>query len=255
MNDLFNLEGNVALVTGAAKGLGLHFAKVLAENGAEVIVTARQEKALEGAVAEIAKSGGKVGGIAMDVTNPNSIIEAFVSVEENFGPVTVLVNNAGIAGGHSLLRTEEEDWDRVMDTNLKGAWLVAKEAAQRMIEMDIGGSIINVASIMGLRVAGGVGAYAASKAGLIHMTRAMALEWARYGIRVNALAPGYIETDMNGEFLKSESGQKLLARIPQRRFGKKRELNGPLLLLASDASSLMTGSVITADGGHLISSL
>ncbi len=255
MNDLFNLEGNVALVTGAARGLGLHFAKVLAANGAEVIVTARQDEALESAVAGIAVSGGKAGGVVMDVTKPDSILDAFASVEENFGPVTIVVNNAGLAGSKTLLKTEEEDWDQVMDTNLKGAWLVAKEAAQRMIEMDISGSIINVASIMGLRVAGGVGAYGASKAGLIHMTRTMALEWARHGIRVNALAPGYIETDMNAKFLKSETGQRLLARIPQRRFGKKRELDGPLLLLASDASSLMTGSVITVDGGHLISSL
>ena len=179
---------------------------------------------------------------------------AFAAAEERLGPVTVLVNNAGLTVTKPLLEHDEADWDKVMDTNLKGAWLVAQEAARRMAAAG-GGNIINIASILGLRVAGTVPAYCASKAGLIHLTRVMALELVRYGIRVNALAPGYIETDINRDFFAGEAGQRLIKRIPQRRLGQLEDLDGALLYLASDASRYMTGSVVTVDGGHMVSSL
>jgi NAD(P)-dependent dehydrogenase (short-subunit alcohol dehydrogenase family) len=169
--------------------------------------------------------------------------------------VDLVVNNAGQAVLRPLLEQEEKDWDAVVDTNLKGAWLVAQEGARRMVAGGRPGAIVNVASITGERVAGGVAPYCASKAGLIHLTRAMALELARHGVRVNALAPGYIETELNRDFLASPAGERLLARIPQRRFGRPEELVGPLLLLASDAGAFITGSVLAVDGGHLVSSL
>ena len=167
----------------------------------------------------------------------------------------MIVNNAGLAVSRPLLSRTEADWDSVLDTNLKGAWLVAQEGARRLVAAKRGGSIVNIASITGERVAGAVAPYCTSKAGVMHLTRAMALELARHGIRVNALAPGYVQTELNRDFLASEAGERLRARIPQRRFGRADELDGPLLLLASDAGAYLTGSVVFADGGHLVSSL
>jgi NAD(P)-dependent dehydrogenase (short-subunit alcohol dehydrogenase family) len=254
VSDLFRLDGKCALVTGASGSLGRHFAHVLAEAGAAVVLAARRLDRLEAIAAEIIAAGGKAMAVALDVTDGAGIGAAFTAAEERLGPVSVLVNNAGIAVTQPFLEHHEADWDTVMDTNLKGAWLVAREAASRMAAAG-GGNIVNIASILGLRVAGSVAAYAASKAGLIHLTKAMALELARNGIRVNALAPGYIETDLNREFFAGDAGRRLIQRIPQQRLGQPGDLDGALLFLASDASRYMTGEIIAVDGGHLVSSL
>lgn len=252
----WRLDGRRALVTGASSGLGLHFAKVLADAGAEVILAARRADKLLTEVERLRDGGAKVHCVAMDVTDKQSVKNAFDDAEKlTGGHMDILVNNAGLSGESFFLKLEEEEWDTVMDTNLKGAYLVGREAAKRLAAAKQPGSIINIASILGLRVAGAVAPYCASKAGLIHLTKAMALELARNGIRVNAIAPGYIETDLNREFFASETGQKLVARIPQRRLGQAVELDGPLLLLASEAGSYMTGAVIEIDGGHLCSTL
>ena len=254
MSDLFSLDGQCALVTGASGSLGRHFAIVLARAGAAVALAARRLDELEIIAAEIRAAGGAATAIALDVTDAGSIATAFSAAEEKLGPITLLVNNAGVAVTKPLLEYDEADWDKVMDTNLKGAWLVAQEAARRMVEAG-GGNIINIASILGLRVIGGVSAYCASKAGLIHLTKAMALELGPHGVRVNTLAPGYIETDLNRDFFASNAGRSLIERIPHRRLGQLEDLDGSLLLLASDASRYMTGTVVTVDGGHTISSL
>jgi len=189
------------------------------------------------------------------VTDAASVAQAFEAIEEQAGTVTVVVNNAGVAGGKAALELTEDDWDRILDTNLKGAWTVAQEAAKRMAAAETGGVIVNIASVLGLRVGKGVLPYAVSKAGLVQMTKALALELAPQNIRVNALAPGFVETDLNREYLASEHGQKQLKRIPFRRPGTMEELSGPLLLLCSDASAYMTGAILAVDGGHLVSSL
>jgi NAD(P)-dependent dehydrogenase (short-subunit alcohol dehydrogenase family) len=193
--------------------------------------------------------------VAMDVTDPESVERGVSEIADRLGPATVVVNNSGIAASATALDLDPGEWDKVMDTNVKGAWLVARTAAKRMIEARLEGSIINIATILGFRVAGRVAPYAASKAGLVQLTRALAFEWARHRIRVNALAPGYIETDLNRDFFASDPGKALIARIPQRRLGQPADLDGALLLLASDASAYMTGSTIVVDGGHLQSTL
>jgi NAD(P)-dependent dehydrogenase (short-subunit alcohol dehydrogenase family) len=253
--DIFSLSGQTALVTGASSGLGRHFAGVLARAGAKVILVARRMAALEQAVAELQAEGQQVMAAVMDVTEAASVAEAFSQAEVAFGPVSILVNNSGIAVSVSSLDLEEEDWDRVLDTNLKGAWLVSRVFARSAKASRKEGTIINVASILGFRVAGNVSAYSVSKAGLVQLTRAMGLELARFRIRVNALAPGYIATDLNRSFFESDAGRDMIARMPQRRLGVLEDLDGPLLLLASSASRYMTGSIVTVDGGHLVSSL
>lgn len=240
-------------VTGASSGLGRRFACVLAEAGAKVSLGARGAAALAETVESIGSD--KAHGIMMDVTDAKSIASALASAEDHFGPVSVLINNAGVTASGSALDLDEAGWDRVIDTDLKGVWLMAQAAARRMIARGTGGTIVNIASILGLRVAGGVTPYAASKAGVVHLTKCLALEWARHGIRVNALAPGYIKTELNDDFFQTEAGTALIKRVPQRRLGQPSELDGPLLLLVSKASSFMTGSVIAVDGGHLVSSL
>jgi NAD(P)-dependent dehydrogenase (short-subunit alcohol dehydrogenase family) len=248
-----DLSGKVALVTGASSGLGLHMAKTLARAGAKVALAARRLERVEAEARALADEGATAVAVPLDVTDPASVEAAVARVRDALGPATILVNNAGIAHTDRALELTPETFREVVATNLEGAFYVARAAARAMIEA--GGSIVNVASILGLRVAGRVAAYAASKAGLVRLTEALALEWARHGIRVNALAPGYVETDLNREFLSSEAGQALRARIPQRRFGRLEDLDGPLLLLASDASAYVTGAVIVVDGGHLVSSL
>ncbi len=249
----FDLSGKVALVTGASGGLGLHFARTLAEAGAKVALAARRKDQLEANVATI---GGEAAiAVAMDVTDPASVERAIAEVAQRLGPASIVVNNSGVTATCSALDLDAGEWDKIMDTNLKGAWLVARAAAKHLIEAKLPGSVINVASILGFRVAGHVAPYAASKAGLVQLTQALALEWARYRIRVNAIAPGYIETDLNRDFFSSDVGKAMVARIPQRRLGRVEDLDGALLLLASDASAYMTGSSIVVDGGHLQSTL
>jgi NAD(P)-dependent dehydrogenase (short-subunit alcohol dehydrogenase family) len=254
-DDLFQLSGRHALVTGASSGLGRHFASVLANAGAKITVAARREVQLAQTVQAILASGANAQAVRMDVTDPGSVARAFGEAEARFGAVTILINNAGVTVMGPALDMTENDWTSVVDTNLKGAWIVAQHAARRLIHHGVSGCIVNIASILGLRVAGGVAPYAISKAGVVQMTKVLALEWARHGIRVNALAPGYIATELNDAFFGSDAGQALIRRIPQRRLGEARELDGPLLLLASDAGSYITGSIVAVDGGHLVSGL
>jgi len=255
MTTLFNMDGTTALVTGGSGGLGRHFAEVLAAHGAHVVVAARRMDELEETVELVREKGGKASWALMDVTDRQSVEEAFSSAEASHGPVTVLVNNAGVANRGDFLKADEESWQQVIDINLSGVFRVAQVAAQRMVAAKRQGSIINISSILGLRVTKGVAAYCATKGSVAHMTKALALELAEHGIRVNALAPGYYETDINRAYLHSSLGQKLIARIPMQRTGEYHELNGPLLLLASDAGSYMTGVTLPVDGGHLVNSV
>jgi NAD(P)-dependent dehydrogenase (short-subunit alcohol dehydrogenase family) len=250
-----DLRGKTAFITGGSSGIGAHLAGVLAAAGARVVVAARREQELAKVVASIEKRGGKAIAIRMDVTDSESIDAGFLAAEREIGVANVLINNAGIALGKPALETTAADWDGVINTNLRGPFLAAQAFARRLIAHSSSGSIVNVGSILGERVAKGAAPYASSKAGILHLTRALALEWARYKIRVNAIAPGYIHTDMNRAFFETPAGKELPTRIPQRRLGELDDLDGPVLLLASDASAYMTGAVIPIDGGHLVSSL
>lgn len=251
----FRLDGRCALVTGASSGLGRHFAGTLAEAGATVIVAARRAERLHELVGELRERGRQALALTMDVSDGASVRAGFDALAGQGLCADLIVNNAGVAVSRPLLEQSEADYDSVVQTNLKGAWLVAQEGARRMVDAKRDGSIVNMASITGERVAGGVAPYCASKAALLQLTRAMALELAPHGIRVNAIAPGYVATELNRDFLASTAGQRLMARIPQRRFGEPGDLDGALLLLASDAGRFMTGSVLAVDGGHLVSSL
>lgn len=248
------MHGRTALVTGASSGLGLHFAQTLARAGAAVALAARRIDRLEESCRQIEAEGGRAIAVQMDVTSAASIHAAFADATARLGRLDVLVNNAGTTLTKPLLDITEQEWDGVMDTNLKGCFLTAQEAARIMVAQG-GGSIVNVASILGLRVAAQLAPYVASKAALIRLSQAMALELARHGVRVNALCPGYMETDLNRDFFASAAGQALIKRIPQRRLGQLEELDGPLLLLCSDAGAYMTGAVIAVDGGHLVNTL
>ena len=245
----------MALVTGASSGLGVHFARTLAAAGASVAIAARRADRLASLQAELQTAGAKAVAVELDVQSGDSITAAFAAAEEALGPIDIVVNNAGISIVKPALEMPVEDWDAVVNTNLRGAWLVAQTAGKRWLMAKRPGVIVNIASILGLRTIGQVAPYNASKAGLIHLTRALAMEWARHDIRVNAICPGYIETEMNSDFWKTPGGQRLIDRIPQRRIGKPEHLDGALLLLASEAGSFMTGSVLTVDGGHTVSSL
>lgn len=249
---MVDLSGKRALVTGASGGLGAHFARTLRAAGAELVLAARRVDALDSLAAEL---GGGTSVVRLDVRDADSVERAIADAGADAGTIDILVNNAGIVRQGAAIDQSEADWDEVVDTNLKGCFLVARQAARAMRRTGRGGSIINVASILGLRQAGNVLPYAVSKAGLIQMTKLLALELARHDIRVNALAPGYLATDLNRDFFASSAGQAMIGRIPQRRLGELNDLDGPLLLLASDASRYMTGSVLVVDGGHVLSSL
>jgi NAD(P)-dependent dehydrogenase (short-subunit alcohol dehydrogenase family) len=255
MASQFDLHGKVALVTGASGGLGKRFAIVLAKAGAKVGLAARRVADLQTLADEIRASGGTAAVAKLDVKQRPSVEEGIRSIEDQLGPISILVNNSGVSIGRPVLEQTEQDWDDVIDVNLKGAFLVATEVARRMRATKTPGSIINIESIVSFRQAGHIAPYAISKAGLTQLTRTMALELARYQIRVNGIAPGYIKTDINRDFFETEAGAAMIKRIPQRRLGNPEDLDGPLLLLASDASRFMTGSTIVVDGGHLCGNL
>jgi len=251
----FDLAGHVALVTGASGGLGRHFAGVLARAGAAVALAARRREKLDEAVRELAAAGGRAAAVACDVADAASVRAAVDAAEAALGPVDILVNNAGIAISKPMLEHSEAEWDQVVDTNLKGAWLLSRDLAARWVAAGRGGRIVNIASLLALRTIRHVPSYCAAKAGLVHLTHTMAMELARKGITVNAIAPGYFETDMNRGFLRSEVGQALIARIPMARSGEARDLDGALLLLVSDAGAYITGAVLPVDGGHAVASV
>jgi NAD(P)-dependent dehydrogenase (short-subunit alcohol dehydrogenase family) len=250
----FSLTDKVAIVTGASSGIGAHFAGVLAGAGAKVALLARRKSRAEEVAARVAANGSTVAFEA-DVTDRESIARALRDIEAEFGPADILINNAGVHAGAMAMDLKPEDWDATMDTNLKGAWLMTQLTAQRWTANQRPGVVVNIASILGIGIGRGVMSYGVSKAALIHMTKTLAREWARYDIRVNALAPGYFPTELTRDFLASPAGQTMVKSIPQRRIGNLEDLDGPLLLLASSASSYMTGSVIVVDGGQVLSGL
>lgn len=250
---LFSLEGRRAFVTGASGVLGAHFARVLHGAGAAVALGARRAEAVAALAGEL---GPRAAAVPLDVADAAGIAAAFDAAQAALGgPCDILVNNAGIAVTKPFLQQEAADWDAVMAVNLRGCFLVGQEAARRMAAAKLPGSIVNIASVLGERVIPGVAGYTAAKAGLLHMTRQMAVELARFGIRVNAIAPGYVATHINRDYFASEPGQAMIKRIPQRRLGSPEDLTGPLLLLASAAGAHMTGATVTVDGGHSVNPL
>ena len=255
MQQLHDLTGKVALVTGASSGLGRRFARVLAQQGAAVGIAARRTDALDALVNEITALGGKAFAAKLDVCDERSVKDAIAAIENALGSIDILVNNSGTSITKPALEQTSADWDAVINVNLRGVFLMANEVARRMRDAGSGGTIINIASILGERQTGFVLPYAVSKAGVIQLTKSLALEVARYNIRVNAIAPGYIATEINSEFFTTDAGAAMIKRIPQRRIGTDSDLDGALLLLASNASQFMTGSVIAVDGGHLVSAL
>ncbi len=253
--ELFSVRGKTVLITGASSGLGWHFAELLAARHARLAVAARREQALVQLAQQLRETGAEVLPVAMDVTDGDSVRSAFLRIEQQLGVVNVVLNNAGIADSEAALQLTEARWQQVIDTNLNGAWRVATAAAQCMVAAGISGSIINILSILSFATASGLSSYGAAKAGLLQLTRYQALEFARHRIRVNGIAPGYIHTAINDTFFNTAAGQKKIQRIPQQRLGVPADLDGALLLLASDASQYMTGSTITVDGGYLCAGL
>jgi 3-oxoacyl-[acyl-carrier protein] reductase len=250
--DIFNLHGQVALVTGASSGLGVRFAQVLAENEAAVVLVARRAERIAEVKARIEAAGGRAIAVTADVRDRAAMTAAFDAAEKAFGTVTILVNNAGVVTSGRAVALSEEEWRRVLATNLDAVFYWAQEAARRMLAAGKGGAIVNIASVLGFGVDKGVVAYATAKAGVIQLTKALALELAFKGIRVNAIAPGWIVTELNRDYLASERGAALKREIPIGRFGEERDLDGPLLLLVSDAGRFVTGATIVADGGQLV---
>jgi NAD(P)-dependent dehydrogenase (short-subunit alcohol dehydrogenase family) len=255
MTSQFSLQNQVAIVTGASSGLGAHFGRVLAEAGANVALLARRKRLAEEVAAEIKAQGWAATAYAADITDRDSLNRTLHEIESELGTPDILINNAGAHAGLFAIDLSAHDWNTVIETNLTGTWTVTQQLAQRWVEQKHPGVVVNIASILGVGVSPAVMSYAVSKAGVIQMTKALALEWARYGIRVNALAPGYFPTDLNKDYLATPEGAAMVKRIPMRRLGRLEDLNGPLLLLASPASGYMTGSVIAVDGGHLNAAL
>lgn len=256
MSEIFSLSGKTVLVTGASSGFGYHFAGVLAEAGARVVLGARRVDKIQERVDELAKAGHEVLGIPLDVRDPDSAQQFLASAVDRFGSADVLINNAGVeAGAKTYTMIDDEDWDYVFDTNLKAAWRLSKYYTALAEQSGSRGCIVNIASITAFRTIKGQFPYAVSKAALVKATEIMALEGARYGVRVNALAPGYILTDVSRVLLESDRSDTFVKGIPMRRYGQFEDLNGPLLLLASDASQYMTGSVVVVDGGHICAEL
>lgn len=252
-----DLSGRVALVTGASSGLGAQFARTLSRAGAGVVLAARRMERLKTLRAELEAEGGDAHVVGLDVTDPQSIAAAVAHAETEMGAIDILVNNSGVSTTAKLTDVTPDDFDYVMGVNTRGAFFVAQEVAKRMIARSkgqapgtfTGGRIVNVASMAGLRVLGGIGVYAMSKAAVIHMTRAMALEWGRFGINVNALCPGYIDTEINHHHWQTESGQKLVQMLPRKRVGKPEDLDAALMMLCANQSHFVNGAVLAADDG------
>lgn len=255
LNSLFGLSGKVVLVTGGGTGIGQETAIALAKAGAKVAVVGRRTNKLEETVKAIKDSAGTAMATTMDVSDPKSIKHGLQAIQLELGTVDVLINNAGVESEHTLAQTDEEEWDRVLGVNLIGPWRLAKELLEAWSNESQSGNIINIGSITGLAPQKGLASYAISKAAILHMTKIMALEWARYGIRVNAIAPGYFRTDMSEKFLDLPVGQSLIKNIPMRRAGELSELVGAMIYLASEASSYVNGTTLVVDGGHLVRSL
>jgi 3-oxoacyl-[acyl-carrier protein] reductase len=250
--DMFSLNGRVALVTGASSGLGVQFAKALADNGAAVALVARRADRLKSLKDEIEGKGGRAVAIEADVTDHAAVARAFDTAERAFGTVTILVNNAGIAHGGRAVEMPPEEWRKVLSTNLDAVFFWAQEAARRLLAAKKQGAIVNIASVLGLAVSKGAVAYAAAKAGVVQVTRALAVELAFKGVRVNAIAPGWFVTEMNDDYLSGEAGDAIKREIPMGRFGNPGDLDGALLLLVSDAGSYITGATIVVDGGQVV---
>jgi NAD(P)-dependent dehydrogenase (short-subunit alcohol dehydrogenase family) len=249
-----NYEGKIAMVTGASSGLGARFAKALAGAGAQVVLASRRVERLKELRAEIEADGGAAHVVRLDVTDLGSIKSAIAHAETEAGPIDILVNNSGVSNTQRLLDVTEDDYNYIMDTNLRGAFFVAQQAAKRMIQRAKGDPrkqhrIVNIASVAGLRVLPQIGVYCMSKAGVVQMTKAMAVEWGKYGINVNAICPGYIATEMNEDYFDTEQGRKLIDMLPRKRAGRPEDLDGLLLLLAADEAHFINGAVITADDG------
>ena len=251
-SQLFDLTGSVALVTGASSGLGVQFAQALAENGAAVALVARRADRLTQVKKQIEAKGGRVAAIEADVLDPEAMQRAFDRAEAALGTVNVLVNNAGVAHSGRAIELSAEEWRRVLTTNLDAVFFWAQEAARRMFAAGKHGNIVNIASVLGLSAAKGVVGYAAAKAGVIQLTKALALEWSFKGVRVNAIAPGWFVTEINRDYLTSEEGRALTRGIPVGRFGMDGDLDGALLLLASEAGRYISGTTIVVDGGQMV---
>jgi NAD(P)-dependent dehydrogenase (short-subunit alcohol dehydrogenase family) len=253
-----DLSGRVAFVTGASSGLGAQFAKTLAAAGAGVVLAARRMDRLKSLRAEIESDGGVAHVVALDVTNPASIQAAVAHAETEMGGIDILVNNSGVSSTQKLTDVHPEDYDYVMGTNTRGAFFMAQEVAKRMIARSkgeapgtyTGGRIVNVASVAGLRVVPQLGVYCMSKAAVVQMTKAMALEWGRFGINVNALCPGYIDTEINHQHWQTDSGRKLVQMLPRKRVGKPQDLDALLVMLCANESHFVNGAVISADDGY-----
>jgi hypothetical protein len=258
MSYQIDLSGRVALVTGASSGLGTQFARTLSRAGAGVVLAARRIERLKTLRAELEAEGGDAHVVELDVTDIDSIKAAVAHAETEMGTIDILVNNSGVSTTQKLVDVSPEDFDYVMGTNTRGAFFVAQEVGKRMIARSvgaapgtfIGGRIVNVASMAGLRVLGQIGVYAMSKAAVIHMTRAMALEWGRFGINVNALCPGYIDTEMNHHHWQSEQGQKLMQMLPRKRVGRPEDLDSALMMLCANESRFINGAIVSADDGY-----
>jgi 3-oxoacyl-[acyl-carrier protein] reductase len=250
--EMFSLKGRVALVTGASSGLGVQFAKALADNGAAVALVARRADRLKSLKDEIEGKGGRAVAIEADVTDHAAVARAFDAAEKAFGTVTILVNNAGIAHGGRAVEMPPEEWRKVLSTNLDAVFFWAQEAARRLLAAKKQGAIVNIASVLGLAVSKGAVAYAAAKAGVVQVTKALAVELAFKGVRVNAIAPGWFVTEMNDDYLSSEAGAAIKLEIPMGRFGNSGDLDGALLLLVSDAGSYITGATVVVDGGQVV---
>jgi 3-oxoacyl-[acyl-carrier protein] reductase len=251
-SELFDLTGQVAMVTGASSGLGVRFAQVLAANGAKVALVARRADRLAEVKAKIEAAGGQAIAVEADVLDRAAMERAFAAAEQAFGTVTILINNAGVAHGGRAVETPPEEWRRVLSTNLDAVFFWAQEAAKRLLAAKQKGAIVNIASILGFGVSKGSAAYATAKAGVVHLTKSLAIELAFRGVRVNAIAPGYVITEINREYLTTGPGAGMAREIPVGRIGEERDLDGALLLLASDAGRFITGATVVVDGGHML---